>query len=309
MKTLLTMGSAGTRCGVLPDKSAGAHRLARLACRALIAEAELTPKPGLVDRRGSGSHTDISLPAMRRSAFAIEPYFREMAQISTGATPCLGLRESLGAIGRKAERAMYAATGGGNSHRGAIWSLGLLVSAASTQGETRASLVARKASVIARCEDRHAPVENSHGRLVAAKHGATGARGEAASGFPHVIGVGLPMLRTKRLVGASETFARLDALLGIMSKLGDTCVLYRGGQAALHSVQRGATSVIEAGGCETSDGWRNFQNIDLQLRALGISPGGAADLLAATLFLDAVERRESTVHTDPYKPETHYGND
>lgn len=79
MKTILTLPAARAISGFSPDTSARPRRLARLACQALIAEADLTPKPGLVDRRGPGAHTDLSLPLMRRSAFAIEPYFRQMA--------------------------------------------------------------------------------------------------------------------------------------------------------------------------------------------------------------------------------------
>lgn len=219
------------------------------------------------------------------------------------------LRESLGAIGRKAERAMYAATGGHNSHKGAIWSLGLLVSAAPMQADTSASVIAEKAGAIASQEDRHAPSGESHGRLVARKYNVTGARGEAASGFPHVIGLGLPMLRARRLAGIPEDIARLDSLLSIMSKLADTCVLYRGGLAALFAVQHGAMAVIAAGGCETFAGRCRFRQLDLRLRALGLSPGGSADLLAATLFLNAVERRKTAVPANQYQMETPYGND
>src|SRR5580698_8515416 len=109
--------------------TAAARWLARLARQALIAEAELTPKPGLVDRRGQGAHTDLSLDIMRRSALAIEPYFCRMAILSRGARPSQSMREQLAVVGRHAERAMLEATGGSNSHKGAVWALGLLVSA------------------------------------------------------------------------------------------------------------------------------------------------------------------------------------
>ena len=307
METALTLPPAPATCGISADKPARAHSLARLASQALIEEAELTPKPGLVDRRGPGSHTDLSLPLMRRSAFAIEPYFREMARISIEAEPDFGIREALGAIGRKAERAMYAATGGSNSHKGAIWSLGLLISAAAMQNKRQAPLICRTAATIASHKDQYAPVESSHGRLVAQKYRVAGARDEAIAGFPHIIRIGLPLLRAKRFAGVSEVAARLDALLGIMSRLPDTCVLYREGWAALRSVQHGAAAVVTAGGCETSTGRRRFHDLDLRLRTLGLSPGGSADLLAATLFLDAVEREATTVPQQ--KSETLHGND
>ena len=309
METVLTLLPARASRGALSERSATARRLARLAGQALIAEAELTPKPGLVDRRGPGAHADLSLALMRRSALAIEPYFLAMARESAGATPSLALRERLGAIGRRAEWAMYAATGGSNSHKGAIWSLGLLVAGAAMDADARASSIARNAGTIASLEDRRVSAGNSHGRLVARKYGVAGARGEAISGFPHVIQLGLPTLRARRLADMSEDVARRDALLAIMAQLADTCVLYRGGPAALLSLQQGAAAVIEAGGCETSAGWQLFQRLDDRLRALRLSPGGSADLLAATLFLDAIERRKTAVPTDQYKLETRYGND
>jgi len=104
------------------------HRyLASLARQALVAEAQLTPKPGLVDRRGSGSHTDLPLEIKIRSAAAIEPFFLHMAATSASAGVDAALRAVLAAIGREAESAMFNATGGTNSHKGAIWILGLLI--------------------------------------------------------------------------------------------------------------------------------------------------------------------------------------
>lgn len=177
------------------ERSRSPSHLARLAREALIAEAELTPKPGLVDRRSSGSHTDLSLARMMRSAQAIEPYFRKMAEISIGSAPNVELRQNLGAIGRQAERAMYTATEGSNSHKGAIWSLGLLISAAAMQSGTDALHLARIAATIASQEDQYAPVEASHGILVARRYGVAGARHEATTGFPRVTRIGLPILR------------------------------------------------------------------------------------------------------------------
>ena len=97
------------------------HRyLASLARQSLVAEAQLTPKPGLVDRRGSGSHTDLSLEIVIRSATAIEPFFLRMAAASASARVDAALRAVLAAIGREAETAMFNATGGTNSHKGAV---------------------------------------------------------------------------------------------------------------------------------------------------------------------------------------------
>ena len=119
--------------------------LASLARQSLVAEAQLTPKPGLVDGRGSGSHTDLSLEIIIRSAAAIEPFFRLMAAASASARVDAELRAVLAAIGREAESAMFKATGGTNSHKGAIWILGLLIAGASSSQVTAPARVAEVA--------------------------------------------------------------------------------------------------------------------------------------------------------------------
>jgi triphosphoribosyl-dephospho-CoA synthase len=275
-------------------------RMARLARQALIAEAELTPKPGLVDRRGGGCHSDLSLAIMRRSSFAIEPYFCDMALVSMHACPSQQVRERLAAIGREAESDMLKATGRSNSHRGSIWTLGLLVSAAvmHTGQIALASEIASTAMNIAHFQDRAAPRVISHGHLVAKRCGVAGARGEARRGFPHVVDTGLPTLRARRAAGAIEQVARMDALLSIMSTLDDTCVLYRGGDTALRAAQEGAAAVGRAGGSGTATGRQGLECLECRLLELGVSPGGSADLFAATLLLDALERKQEEIEPD-----------
>ena len=289
-----------------PDPAAW---LASLARQALIAEAELTPKPGLVDRRSAGAHSDLSLSIMRVSAVAIEPYLREMAFVCAGARPTQELREQLAAIGRNAERAMYRATNGSNSHKGAIWVLGLLVSAAAMQDDENptVSQIAATARTIASFEDRAAPRLVSHGDVVAKRYGASGARGEALQGFPHVVDIGLPTLRLRRKNGAAEHVARLDALLSIIARLDDTCLLYRGGIDALAIAKKNALAVEKAGGIGTQIGKQQLMLLDRQLLNLKVSPGGSADLLAATLFLDAIERKQTEVEADKSWPEDSHG--
>lgn len=300
MMPLLSNAVRPAQWGLTGDATA-ARRLARLARQALIAEAELTPKPGLVDRRGSGAHTDLSLEMMRRSAVAIEPYFVQMALASRGAQPGQSIRERLALIGRQAERAMLEATGGSNSHKGAIWALGLLVSALAMHedDDVTASTVADTAKAVASFEDRAIPRLVSHGDMVAKRYGVVGARGEALSGFPHVVDVGLPALRRKRRSGASEQVARLDTLLSIMASLDDTCLLYRGGVVALAAAKKGAAAVAAVGGTGTRLGREELCRLDRRLMDLHVSPGGSADLLAATLLLDAVEHGQYEVSGGP----------
>lgn len=115
-----------------------------------------------------------------------------------------------------------------------------------------------------------------------------GAREEAQRGFPHITALALPQLQQSRARGASEPQARLDALMAIMTSLSDTCVLSRAGMSGLQTMQQGAREVLAAGGCASVAGRAALARLDAQMLAHNASPGGAADLLAATLFLDRV---------------------
>ena len=268
-----------------------AERLADLAVDALIDEADLSPKPALVDRRGNGAHTDLHLGLMHASALSLWPAFKEMAQAASEFGEVgLPLREAIGRIGREGEQAMLATTNGVNTHRGAIWALGLLVTAAALEPESTApGAIALRAARLALLDDRYAPHLLSHGAQVAQRYGARGAREEAQLGFPAVIQRALPQLKHSRAAGHGEQNARLDALLAIMSSLADTCVLYRAGETGLQTMQLGAQAVLEAGGSASLAGRRRLHELDHQLIALNASPGGAADLLAACLFIDRIE--------------------
>ena len=261
-----------------------------VAC--LIDEARLSPKPGLVDRRGSGAHDDLSLALMSRSAQSLGPAFMAMARAGQRANaPNVALRETLARIGREAEATMMAATGGVNTHRGAIWALGLLVAAAAIEPcNTGAAQTASIAAAIAAHPDRFGPSRTGHkGEQACLRFKVAGARGQAQAGFPHVIELGLPELKRSRARGDGETSARLNALLAIMSRLDDTCVLSRGGLTALTQLQEAAAAVLAAGGAATLSGRRALRRLDADALASKLSPGGAADLLAATLFLDRID--------------------
>ncbi len=264
-----------------------AGELAERAVRALILEALLTPKPALVDQRGPGAHRDLDLAKLLRSARALRDTFHRMALDAGTSTAGVLLRERLGALGRCGERAMLEATGGSNAHRGAIWVLGLLVAALALAGsEAEPREAAAAAAGLARLPDRHAPRQPSNGARVCREFGVAGARGEATAGFPHVIEVGLPALAAARRRGVSESCARLDALLAIMARLDDTCLLHRGGWSAVHAARSGARRVLALGGSATAAGGAALLALDAELVRRNASPGGCADLLAACLFLD-----------------------
>jgi hypothetical protein len=144
------------------ERQTGSHgqskttrRLASLAVRALIEEAELTPKPALVDGREGGAQEDLSVFLMRRSAHCLAPFFELIALISLEQIPTQTLREELDTIGRWAEQSMLRSTGQINTHRGAIWVLGLLLSAAA-MGAASAEAITETARQLACLPDRNA---------------------------------------------------------------------------------------------------------------------------------------------------------
>jgi len=267
----------------------GAEWLARAATQCLIDEARLSPKPGLVDSRGNGAHHDLSLALMERSAHSLTPTFQALAQQSWLRPADIALRQTIGRLGREGEQQMMAATHGINTHRGAIWALGLLVSAVAMHGGAgSAQQVANTAAELAKLPDDAAPRVFSKGLRATHRYRVPGAREEAQQAFPHIMQRALPQLRLSRLHG-SETHARLDALMAIMTSLTDTCVLSRAGLEGLDAMQDGARTVLNAGGSAHPAGQAALAALDRHMLALNASPGGAADLLAATLFLDRIE--------------------
>ena len=268
----------------------GAEWLARTATQCLIDEARLSPKPGLVDSRGNGAHHDLTLSLMERSAHSLTPTFQALAQQSWQRPADIALRQTIGRLGREGEQQMMAATHGVNTHRGAIWALGLLVSAVAMHGGAGGTQqIAATAAELAKLPDDAAPKVFSKGLRATHRYRVPGAREEAQQAFPHVMQRALPQLRLSRLRGSSETHARLDALMAIMTSLTDTCVLSRAGLEGLDAMQDGARAVLNAGGSAHPAGQAALAELDSQMLALNASPGGAADLLAATLFLDRVE--------------------
>jgi triphosphoribosyl-dephospho-CoA synthase len=153
--------------------------------------------------------------------------------------------------------------------------------------------ISERAGRLARFSDRRLPDFSavSHGGQMERQYGVSGAQGEAKHGFPHVIHLGLPALRKARARRVTEAEARLDALLTIMTELNDTCILYRGGLAALDFAKAGARQVLSLGGTATVAGYAALLELSSELIRRGVSPGGSADLLAATLFLDFGENQ------------------
>ncbi|WP_407257089.1 triphosphoribosyl-dephospho-CoA synthase [Klebsiella quasipneumoniae] len=160
--------------------------LADTASACLIDEARLSPKPGLVDSRGSGAHQDLTLALMERSARSLQPTFHALAQQSWRRPADIALRETVGRLGREGEAQMMQATGGVNTHRGAIWALGLLVSAVAMLGSGSFTGDRRHRRRPRPSARRPAPKSFSKGLRASRRWQVPGAREEAQRGFPHI---------------------------------------------------------------------------------------------------------------------------
>ncbi len=293
----------------------------RLAVLALCEEARTAPKPGLVDPYHPGAHRDMDYALFLRSATCLESYFQTcfLEGLKFAGNDPGGLFEALRTLGRDAEKKMYTVTCGVNTHKGAIFSMGLLTAAAglwhasgsrSSSGspaDDPAGEICRVAGEISSGiveRDLRRPSGGTAGisesRMTAGESlfrtmGVKGVRGEAENGFPVLRTRVLPVLRQtgrpgecarhRGFFGRIPRHVRLDALLSSISSLEDSCIIARGGLDGLDKVRRGAIEILDAGGSGAPNGERILADFDRFCCDTNLSPGGSADMLAAGLFL------------------------
>jgi len=283
---------ANPRHALLPLPLWVPDHLAATAQAALLAELATWPKPGLVSHVDTGSHHDMNAASFEASAAAIAPFFAQLTEAGALGADMPALRR----IGMAAEGAMLAATGGINTHRGAIFGLGLLCAAAGAawsdsagqwQSGRLAGLVSRHwgGSIL------RGPIPlRSHGTDAWRRFGAGGARAQAAAGFPLALECGLPALRMGRsLCPGDPHAASVQAFFALLAEIEDTNLLHRGGAEGLGFAQQAAAGFLRDGGVGQPDWPAHAAQVHHAFVARRLSPGGCADLLAITLFLDTLE--------------------
>ena len=276
--------------GLLRDFCAG--RLAQAARDSLLDELYTTPKPGLVDMNNNGAHSDMDVRIFEKSADALVPYFEDAARLGMEGCGIGPLRER----GKRAEEEMFAATGGVNTHKGLIYSMGLLVAGMGrclTEGGGcigHAAALAREDAEARLKETLASPVTN--GGVVYKTYGARGATGEAASGFPGALYC-LSRLAFYRDSGCGEPAAL--ALCDSMAVLEDTNLLHRGGGEGLNHVRREAARIS---GMPADERVNALHAFDREMIARGLSPGGSADMLALAFLLERWQAISTALFVD-----------
>jgi triphosphoribosyl-dephospho-CoA synthase len=262
-------------------------RIGRMAARALMTELALHPKPGLVSFVDNGAHDDMNASTFVRSIVALRHYFPDIAEAGARAAPFAELQR----LGVLAEKRMLAATGGVNTHRGAVFCLGLLAAAAGfSRANKRGVDGADLAKIICDLwgDDIAAAARragDSHGARMIRLHAARGAREEALAGLPTLVGAALPALRNTLQKTSCPERASVQCLFATMAQLQDTNLLHRGGPDGLRFVQQAAQRFLRAGGVFDPHWRRRALDLHGDCIALNLSPGGAADCLAAAWFV------------------------
>ena len=273
--------------------------LGALAAKALLYEVCTTPKPGLVDRSNNGSHRDMDVFTFLDSTAALLPYFEEAVRlgIETRNLPPQETFRRLRQAGAAGERAMFRATGGVNTHKGAVFTLGTVCAAAgrlwTAEGFSKdldaALALCGEMSAQAVQEDFEAiRREGAHttGQRLYLEHVLEGIRGELSRGLPAVAQIGLPTLRRRLEAGDSMEQAGVQVLLALMAQVVDTNLIARGGLEGQQWAMEQAKNLTQGRAATQQEA----EKLDRALIERNLSPGGCADLLAITYFLEFLSR-------------------
>ncbi len=270
-------------------KCALAHKISQLAVNALICEVMTTPKPGLVDKNNSGAHSDMDLDLFLKSAQNLESYFYDMALKGTECEdPHFALR-TLRTRGIEAERQMFSVTGGVNTHKGAIFSMGIAVFSAAyvmydggcvSKDELRETIKQVAACSVEDFEKLSSKSPETYGEYLFSEYGIKGVRGESADGFPSVFELALPCFEGCLNRGMSRNDCGVFTLLTLIRHVRDTNVLKRGGEYGLRWLRKNADEALKSG-----DFMKYAIELDTKAIEKNLSPGGCADLLALTYFI------------------------
>lgn len=289
---------AATRAHSVEDLQAATYRLiwehfaeadsriiGKAAVNALIYEVQTTPKPGLVDKNNNGSHKDMDLPLFISSAKSLENYFVSAVKIGMETPDIPECFSRLRQAGLQAEKTMFAATGGVNTHKGAIFTLGLLCGSIGSLWQVDSPFagvdaVLERAKVL--CADAlgqdFEKEPSSYGERLYRQTGIAGIRGEAMNGFPN-LQMALQVFEKCLAQGYSKNDAGVITLLHLIAGVEDTNLYHRGGAEGAAFAKKAAEKLLQ------NPDMTAVAELDRVFIERNLSPGGSADLLAAARFL------------------------
>ena len=277
---------------IAPNTTSLTSQIAAFAVDSLLEELNLTPKPGLVDQANSGCHLDLNMELMTASAKSLYSSFHYMALAAQEKKPSQSLREQLAAIGRLGEQEMLMATGNVNTHKGAIWCIGLLTAAvvghAQSGKEFTVGDILDTAGMIASFDDRYAPPNNTNGDRVRHRYAVVSAREEAMMGFPSLKNTAIPAW--VKYAREHEDIRQLNVLLSLMAVVDDTCILHRSDIHVAKMIKKRCCMIMDSGGLGRVNNWPYFRELEKYITKHWVSPGGSADLLAATIFIHKITK-------------------
>ena len=261
--------------------------IGHLASMALQAELDTTPKPGLVDRNDNGAHRDMDHALMRRSIQALHPYFVRLAQI--GFDNPQPRHDEIQQVGIEAEQAMFKATGGVNTHKGALFSIGLAAVALGGMACSNNAQLHSLSNSIASLASLFPDTSGTHGSKAKANNKLKGALDNAREGYPQLFKAWLPFYLDRQAEG--DRYALHKTLLRIMCDLDDTNIVYRTSMETMQKVQAEARRLLEHIP-ETTHFEAALQAMNTDYIRRNISPGGSADMLSLVVFLSNVVRKQ-----------------
>lgn len=278
-------------------KESDSTMIAELAARSLLYEVAVTPKPGLVDRSNTGSHQDMNFYSFLNSSAALWPYFKQCADLGMKYTDKSDLNDlfnSLRQAGKLAENRMLYATDGINTHKGAIFTMGIVCAAI---GATKPIQRCDAGTILKKCAEITKGLVKSDyagitlnnaltsGQKFYIKYGITGVRGEVEAGLPSVLNYGLPTLERLLNMGLSEDDAGAIALMSIMAHMTDTNLIARSDRQTQLDCMNKAKKLLNGDNLPSID---DIFEMDYDFILKNLSPGGSADLLAICWMLHFV---------------------
>ncbi|WP_273804669.1 triphosphoribosyl-dephospho-CoA synthase CitG [Providencia rettgeri] len=275
------------------------HYYSQLAWQAMLAEVNLTPKPGLVDKHNTGAHKDMALTDFHLSANAIARFFPSFIQAGAQHKdlPINQVLSKIRTIGIECETAMFRATQGVNTHKGSIFSLGLVLTAVgrlvALQQTVTPSAISQLVAGMCQgiCAELMQPTQTpTAGQRLYQQFGFTGARGEAEGGYSLVINHALPFYLQQLAAQQDAEIALINTLILLMKINDDTNIANRGGLDGLIWVKQHATELLQEG-INHPDDLAKVKQFDQHCIQKNLSPGGSADLLILTWFFARLPRQ------------------